>query len=129
MRKHPILQMLVIGLIAIAIGIPIALIIPWFPASGSRQANNVHTLYDVLLIASVPIFVLVEVVVLFSVWKFRMRPGQELEDGPPLHGNTGLEVVWTAIPAILMVGLSVYAFVVLTQIEKKHKGELVVNVT
>src|SRR5947208_506206 len=129
MRKHPILQMLVIGLIAIAIGIPIALIIPWFPASGSRQANNVHTLYDVLLIASVPIFVLVETVVLFSVWKFRMRRGEELKDGPPIHGNTALEVIWTAVPAMLLVGLSTYAYVDLRQIERKPKHEMVVNVT
>ena len=66
------------------------------PAEGSIQAGNVRTLYDVLLIATVPIFVLVETVVLFSVWKFRMRPGEEEMDGPPIHGNTRLEVVWTA---------------------------------
>src|SRR5437763_2695619 len=129
MRKHPILQMLVIGLIAIVIGIPIALIIPWFPASGSRQANNVHTLYDVLLIASVPIFVLVETVVLFSVWKFRMRPGEELKDGPPIHGNTRLEVIWTAVPAILIISLVTYAYTVLRSNEDSKKGETTVNVT
>jgi cytochrome c oxidase subunit 2 len=68
--------MVVIGVIVTAIGIPLALIIPWFPAKGSIQAGNVQTLYDVLLIATVPIFVLVETVVLFSVWKFRMRTGR-----------------------------------------------------
>jgi cytochrome c oxidase subunit 2 len=67
--------------------------------------------------------------VLFSVWKFRMRPGQELEDGPPIHGNTMLEVVWTAIPALILVGLCAYAYVVLQDIEKKGKNEIVVNVT
>ena len=103
MRNRPILQMVVIGVIATAIGIPIALIIPWFPTEASNQAGNVQTLYDVLLIATVPIFVLVETVVLFSVWKFRMRPGQEEMDGPPIHGNTRLEVVWTAVPALLIV--------------------------
>ena len=103
-RNRPMLQMVVIGVIACAIGIPVALAIPWFPTDASRQAHNIHTLYDVLLIASVPIFVLVETVVLFSVWKFRMRPGEEEKDGPPIHGNTRLEVVWTALPAILIVG-------------------------
>ena len=66
-----------------------------------------------LLIASVPIFVLVETVVLFSVWKFRMRPGEEEKDGPPIHGNTRLEVVWTAVPAMLIVALCTYAYTVL----------------
>src|SRR5947199_8535988 len=129
MRKHPILQMVVIGLIAIAIGIPIALIIPWFPAHGSRQAGNVRTLYDVLLIASVPIFVLVETVVLFSVWKFRMRPGEENKDGPPIHGNTRLEVMWTAVPAILIVALCTYAYTVLRSNENSKKNEMTVYVT
>ncbi len=121
--------MLVIGVIATAIAIPLALIIPWFPAKGSIQAGNVRTLYDVLLIATVPIFVLVETVVLFSVWKFRMRPGQEELDGPPIHGNTRLEVVWTAVPAILIVSLCTYAYTVLRSNEDSKKGEMTVNVT
>src|SRR5438552_4923440 len=128
MRKHPILQMLAIGLIAIVIGIPIALIIPWFPASGSRQANNVHTLYDVLLIASVPVFVLVETVVLYSVWKFRMRPGEENKDGPPIHGNTRVEVLWTAAPAILIVSLCTYAYTVLRSNEKHQPHSTTIDV-
>ena len=88
-----------------------------------------RTLYDVLLIASVPVFVLVETVVLFSVWKFRMRPGQEHEDGPPIHGNTRLEVVWTAVPAILIVALCTYAYTVLRSNEDSKKNEVTVNVT
>jgi cytochrome c oxidase subunit II len=129
LRKHPLFQMLVIGAIAAAIGIPATLLIPWFPADGSIQAHNVRTLYDVLLIVSVPIFVLVETVVLYSVWKFRMKPGEEEKDGPPIHGNTRLEVVWTALPAILIVGLCGYAYSVLRSNEQSHPGAMVVNVT
>jgi len=58
-----------------------------------------------------------------------MRPGEELKDGPPIHGNTTLEVIWTAVPAILLVGLCSYAYVVLTQIERRPAHEMVVNVT
>jgi cytochrome c oxidase subunit II len=128
-RNRPILQMVVIGVIACAIGIPVALAIPWFPSDASRQAHNVHTLYDVLLIASVPIFVLVETVVLYSVFKFRMRPGEEEKDGPPIHGNTRLEVVWTALPAILIVGLCTYAYTVLRSNEDSKANEQTINVT
>ena len=129
MRNRPVLQMVVIGVIACAIGIPVALAVPWFPSDASRQAHNIHTLYDVLLIASVPVFVLVETVVLFSVWKFRMRPGQEEMDGPPIHGNTRLEVVWTAVPAILIVALCTYAYTVLRSNENSKSNEMTVNVT
>jgi cytochrome c oxidase subunit II len=121
--------MVVFGLIAVAILIPIALIIPWFPPKGSVQAGRIHTLYYVLLIATIPIFVLVETVVVFSVWKFRMRPGEEEKDGPPIHGNTRLEVLWTALPAALIIGLCTYSYTVLRANEASKKGEMTVNVT
>jgi cytochrome c oxidase subunit 2 len=73
--------------------------------------------------------VLVETVVLFSVWKFRMRPGQEEMDGPPIHGNTRLEVLWTALPACLLIGMCTYAYTVLRSDENSKKGEMTVNVT
>jgi cytochrome c oxidase subunit 2 len=129
MRKHPLLQMGVAGAVAIAIGIPVALLIPWYPSNASIQSQSFRTLYTVLLIASVPIFVLVETVILYSVWKFRMKPGEEEKDGPPIHGNTRLEVVWTALPAILIVGLCTYAYTVLHTNEKSRPGSMVVNVT
>lgn len=129
MRNRPVVQMLVIGVIGVAIGIPVALLIPWYPTDASTQAHNFRTLYTVLLIASVPIFVLVETVILYSVWKFRMKPGEEEKDGPPIHGNTRLEVVWTAVPAVLIIGLCTYAYTVLRANEKTHPGSMVVNIT
>ncbi len=128
-RRHPIIQMVIIGALASAIGIALALWINWFPADAAKQDAPIDTLYDVLMIVSVPIFVVVMTVILYSVYAFRVRPGQELEDGPPIHGNTRLEVVWTAIPAIILVSLSSYAYSVLRDIEKVHKHELVVKVT
>jgi cytochrome c oxidase subunit 2 len=120
--------MLVVGTLASAILIALSLSIHWFPSKASTQAGPIDTLYDVLLIASVPFFVLVVVVVGFSVWKFRHRPGDPPRDGPPLHGNTRLEVIWTAFPALLLVSLCTYAYVVLHDIEKKSADEFVVNV-
>jgi cytochrome c oxidase subunit 2 len=116
-------QMLAIGVVASALGIALGLLIDWFPVQASGEAKKIDTLWDVLLIASVPVFVLVQTYVLYTVWKFRMKPGEELKDGPPIHGNTRLEVIWTAIPAILMVGLCSYAYVVLTDIENATAGE------
>jgi cytochrome c oxidase subunit 2 len=121
-RSH-VLPLLVIGLITSACGIALGLLINWFPTQASEEGKDIDTLWDVLVIVSVPIFVLVETIVLYSVWKFRMRPGEELKDGPPIHGNTRLEIVWTAIPAILLVGLCTYAFLVLRDVEAKATGE------
>jgi len=121
-------QMLGIGIVASILGIAAGLLIDWFPVAASEEAKPIDTLWDVLIIASVPVFVGVCVVVLFSVVKFRMRPGEEELDGPPIHGNTRLEVIWTAIPAILLVGLCTYAFIVLTDVEKAQANTMEVRV-
>jgi cytochrome c oxidase subunit 2 len=117
-RKRTVQQMVVVGVIATAIGIAIGLSIHWFPPADSTQADKIDTLWDVLIIATVPVFVLVTVIVCFAVIEFRMRPGEENLDGPPIHGNTRLEVIWTAIPAMLIVGLVTYAYVVMRDIEQ-----------
>jgi cytochrome c oxidase subunit II len=111
-------QMVTVGVIASVLGIIAGLLIHWFPPASSTQADKIDTLWDVLIVASVPFFVLVTTVIGFSILNFRMRPGEEHLDGPPIHGNTRLEVIWTAIPATLIVGLVVYAYVVLRDIEK-----------
>src|ERR687890_1406548 len=121
-------QMLGIGVIAAALGVAAGLLIDWFPVSASEEAKQIDTLWDVLIIFSVPVFVGVTVVVLFSVVKFRMRPGEENLDGPPIHGNTRLEVIWAAIPAIILVVLCSYAYVVLHDIEKAEASEMRVRV-
>ena len=46
-------------MIAIAIGIVLSYVIHWFPVQASTQAHNTDRLYHVLVIASIPIFVLV----------------------------------------------------------------------
>jgi cytochrome c oxidase subunit 2 len=119
----------VAALVAIALGILFSYVIHWFPAQASSQARNSDTLYHVLVIASIPIFVLVVTVILYSVWQFRMRPGEELKDGPPIHGNTRLEVLWTAVPAVLLLGLVGYSFVVLHENEAKPAREIQIGVT
>jgi cytochrome c oxidase subunit 2 len=124
-----VLQLALLGTIAAALGVGLGLLIDWFPTPASTQADPIDTLWDVLLIVSVPIFVLVQAIVLYCVWKFRMRPGQELQDGPPIHGNTRLEVIWTLIPAILILGLCVYAYAVLDDIEEAQASEMRINVT
>jgi cytochrome c oxidase subunit 2 len=121
-------QMVAIGVVASILGIAAGLLIDWFPVAASGEAKPIDTLWDVLLIASIPVFVMVMVVVLFSVWKFRMRAGEEMLDGPPIHGNTRLEVVWTAIPAILLVALCTYSFIVLEDVERAEAGTTEIRV-
>jgi cytochrome c oxidase subunit II len=116
--RRDIPVVLAIGLIASAAGIALGLAIDWFPTQGSKQADHIDTLWDVLVIISVPVFVIVALTTCYSIYRFRVRPGEEELDGPPIHGNTRLEVIWTAIPAIIIAGLVIYAWSVLNDIEE-----------
>ena len=120
----------VVVLVASAVGIALGLAIDWFPAQASTIADEIDTFWDVLVIVSVPIFVLVTTIVLFSIWRWHMQPGEEDLDGPPTHGSTRLEVIWTAIPTVIIAALCAYATVLLLDIqESPAKGTRVVNVT
>jgi cytochrome c oxidase subunit II len=127
-ERTPVVWMIIHGLIASALGIAAGLAIDWFPEQASTQAGPIDTLYDILIWVSVPVFVTVTIIVLFSVQHFRMRPGEEQLDGPPIHGNTRLEVIWTAIPAVMLVVLCSYAWVVLNDIEEAQANEMRINV-
>jgi cytochrome c oxidase subunit 2 len=128
-KQRSIAVAAVAALIAMAIGVVLSFAIHWFPVEASTQAHNTDRLYHVLVLASIPIFVLVVTVILYCVWQFRMKPGEELKDGPPIHGNTRLEVFWTAIPTVLLLGLVAYSFVVLHENEKKPAREIQIGVT
>jgi cytochrome c oxidase subunit II len=127
-EQHPIARMLAIGIVASAIGVAICLLIDWFPADASGAAGQIDTVYDVLLICSVPVFVLVMTIAIYSVVRFRAKPG-DMRDGASIHGNTRLEVIWVAIPFLMVTALAIYAWIVLDDIEAKQPGELVVKVT
>jgi cytochrome c oxidase subunit 2 len=127
-RRHPLAQMIVLGVLASVVGTAIVLLMDWFPEDASTASDDIDLLYDVLLIFSVPIFVLVMTIAIYSVIKFRARPGVS-GDGAPIHGNTRLEVFWVTVPFLIVAGLAVYGWFVLDDIEAKQPNEMVVNVT
>jgi cytochrome c oxidase subunit II len=128
MRRHELARMLLIGVAASIVGVAITLWMDWFPEQGATAADDIDLLYDVLLIASVPVFVLVMTIAIYSVIRFRAKPG-DLSDGAPIHGNTRLEIIWVTIPFIMVTALAIYGWVVLDDIEAKKPNELRVNVT
>ena len=127
-EKHPVAKMIGLGLLASVVGIAISLAIDWFPEDAAGSAGQIDTLYDVLLICSVPVFVLVMTIAIYSVVRFRAKPG-DMGDGAPIHGNTRLEVIWVTIPFIMVTALAIYGWIVLDDIEAKQRNALRVNVT
>ena len=127
-EKHPVARMIAIGVIASLIGIAITLWIDWFPEDAATSANKIDDLYDVLLICSVPVFVLVMTIAIYSVVRFRAMPG-DMGDGAPIHGNTRLEIFWVTIPFIMVTALAIYGWYILDDLEAKQPNEMVVKVT
>ena len=113
MRKG-IVQLVAIGVV---IGVPVTLVavlFQWLPTSASEEFDRIQDLYWFATVMSIVIFSLVAAVVVYSVWKWRV-PDDDDADGPPIHGHTGLEVVWTAVPAILVIALGIVSAVVLSE--------------
>ena len=106
----------------------IMLIPDWNGLNGSVEADKIDTLLDVMIVLSSFVFSIVMVMLGYSVWKYRARPGDE-SDGEPIHGNTKLEIAWTLIPTIIVLFGAGYSWVVLDDIEAREPDRLQVDVT
>src|SRR5687767_10143609 len=127
--RNPFVQ---VGLWTFAITAVVGAVVwalPWEPEQASSQAGPIDTLYDVLALVSAFVLALVTSILITAVIHFRKRSPDDLRDGDPIHGNTRLEVIWTTIPALLMVGTAVYSGLVLANIEESKADTRTVNIT
>ncbi len=116
-RSGHVLPIAIIGFVVGAICVVIALAIDWLPDPASKEADRVDLLIWWTVWASIGIFTIVATFLIYSVWKFRVGDDDD-EDGPPTHGNTLLEIIWTAIPTVMLGVTAAWASVVLVQNEE-----------
>lgn len=120
------MQLVAIGVvIGVALTL-VAVLFQWLPTSASEEFDRIQDIYWLATWISVAIFSLVTAVVVFSVWKWRV-PDDDDADGPPIHGHTGLEILWTAVPALLVIVIGVTSAVVLAR--NGQAGERPLEVT
>jgi cytochrome c oxidase subunit 2 len=112
--------------ITILVGL-VAVLIPWLPDPASEQMKRIEDVYWFATIICIGIFALVMSVLIYSVMTFRAAPEDE-SDGPSIHGNTGLEIVWTVVPAILVIAIGVVSAVVLSQNGDKGSNPMTIRV-
>lgn len=120
-RKRHILPIMVIALVIAAISVVVALTIDWLPDPAAEEADRVDLLVWWTVWVSVGIFAIVMAFMFYSVWRFRAKDGDE-SDGPPIHGHTLLEVVWTAIPTVLIGITAAWGAIVLIKNEEIAKA-------
>jgi cytochrome c oxidase subunit 2 len=127
-RRGSVIQLAAIGLVAAVIATVVALAVPWLPLAGGKEAERIHFVYWFTTAICIGVFAVVAAVLTYSVWKFRVKPDDD-SDGPPTHGHTQLEIVWTAVPAVLVTAISIVSAVVLAQNSRAGSDPLVVKVT
>ena len=128
MRRGSLLQLVGIGVLSGAIVAAVAYLIPWLPAPASREAGRIWFVYWFVEWISIVIFAVVAAVLVYALLKFRVKK-DDLSDGPPIHGHTTLEIVWTAIPTVLVTAIAIVSAVVLAQNSHAGSDPLVVKVT
>src|SRR3972149_3063012 len=96
-RWSTIVRLALVAAVVGAATTAVAVLIPWLPPSASEQRDRIDFTFWLATGISIFIFAVVVSAILFSVVKFRARPDDDT-DGPPIHGNTGLEIAWTAVP-------------------------------
>jgi cytochrome c oxidase subunit II len=127
-RRGSLIQLAVFGLIAAAVATAVALLVPWLPPAAGKEATRIHFVFWFTTAICIGVFAVVASVLSYSVWKFRVKPDDD-SDGPPTHGHTKLEIVWTAVPAVLVTAISIVSAIVLAENGNAGSDPLIVKVT
>jgi len=112
--RRGIVQLVAIGVVIAGALTLVAVLFQWLPTSASEEFDRIQAIYWFVTIISIAIFSLVTAIVVFSVWKWRVAEDDD-RDGPPIHGHTGLEILWTAVPAVLVTAIGIVSAVVLAR--------------
>jgi len=88
--------------------VPLAAESFWLPPPDSTTSGAVDPLFYFLLWLSVFFFVLIAVLMVLFVVRYRHRPGHE--PGESAKHNTALEITWSGIPLVLVIGIFYFGF-------------------
>jgi cytochrome c oxidase subunit II len=82
-------------------------------SGGSPNADQIHSLYLIILYIAAVVFVIVEGALVYSVYRFRAK---KVKTAAQIHGNTRLEISWTIAAAAILLVLTVVTFIKLPSI-------------
>jgi cytochrome c oxidase subunit 2 len=125
-KKHFIIVSVLVAVVSV-ISIVALWAVPKFPQA-STQALVGDWLMNLHLAVIGFLFALVMVFMLYSLFAFRRKPGEE-GDGDHFEGNTKLEITWTVLPLITVLIFGVIGAVTLAEVTAAQEDEMTVNVT
>jgi cytochrome c oxidase subunit II len=127
-RRGSIVRITIYGVLAGILASLVAVLIPWLPTSASEQMDRIEFTFWFTTVICIAVFAVVAAVIVYSILNFRVQPEDE-SDGPPIHGHTGLEIAWTAVPAILVTAISIVSAVVLAKNDDAGPNPIRIAVT
>ena len=92
------------------------------PTPHSPNASRINDAYDLIAIPTGIILVLVEVALIVFVVRYRRGNRSRAAEGPQLHGATRLELIWTAVPVLILAGIAAFVFYKLPGIQDVPKA-------
>jgi cytochrome c oxidase subunit 2 len=127
LRRGAVVALISIALVVAAVTTAIAYFVDWLPEQASEERQGIDLVFWVTVGICIFVFAVVASVSIYAGVKFRVRPDDE-SDGPPIHGHTGLEIVWTAVPTVLVTVIAVLSAVVLAQNDRAKGTPIRVDV-
>lgn len=107
MRQH-VATIGTVWAIATALTIALALRAPILPTVASREGVVSDQAFMTLLVLAIPVFFLVQVVLLYSAMRFRVASSDR--DGPPVTGHRLLEWTWVGASFVLVLALAAFGW-------------------
>jgi cytochrome c oxidase subunit 2 len=86
------------------------------PDPVTTQGRHINDLYTIVFVIAAAIFFLVEALIVWSVIRYRRRPG-DTELPPQTHGHNLAEIVWTVVPTIIVIYLFFISWQTLNTVE------------
>jgi cytochrome c oxidase subunit 2 len=100
---------LLLGMVLVLAGLWIGQNVSLLPVDASANAPVYDDLFRVLFSIGTILFLGIVGLLVYSLVRFRRRAG-ECGDGLAIEGNLPLEIVWTAIPAIVVLFVGIYSY-------------------
>ncbi len=85
------------------------------PEAVSDQGDDIRTLFFVILAVGVIVFVIVEAMIIWVVFRYKRKSDDELPT--QIGHNTTAEILWTGIPLVIVVVLFIASFFVLQDVQ------------
>ena len=87
------------------------------PIAVTSQGAEIRDLYTIVFLIAVAIFIVVEGLIIWSVIRYRRKPGDDTLP-PQTHGNNIAELVWTVVPTLIVIFMFVISWQTLNNVDR-----------